>query len=610
MDSKQTGRVLQHIANFLRKDSLIMTSKAGSGHPTSCLSAADLMACLFFNEMSFDVSNADNPDNDEFILSKGHSAPILYSCLYHSGCIRYDLLGLRKFNSPLEGHPTPFTKWIKVASGSLGQGLGIATGIAMATQLEKRKSKTYVLLGDSEMAEGSNWESIQLASYYKLNNLCAIVDINRLGQRGETMLGHDTQTYKKRFESFGWNAIIIDGHSIPQILKAFEKFNSSEKPFVILAKTIKGKGVSFLENKEDWHGKALNEKELEKALRNLNAPDSFPAMHIEKPETLEIKAGKELKLKPLLFKKAEQISTREAYGGALANLAKSKPQVISLDAEISNSTFSAEVKKTKPKQFIECFIAEQNMISMSLGLSKKGFSVFASSFSAFLERAHDQLRIAAISKPNLTICGSHCGVSIGEDGPSQMGLEDISMFRSLPGSTILYPSDAISTEKIVYLANETLGLKYIRTTRPKTPIIYDKEEKFQIGEFKILRESNKDKLVIIGSGITLHESLSAFEDLKKSKIDSAVIDLYCIKPLNTKKLIQFIKSHGNKLVIAEDHYKEGGIGEMLASELANSGIVIRSLCVKEIPHSGTGTELLDKYGINSRAIVNEAKKIV
>jgi transketolase len=599
---------LKAIADILRKDSIEMTTKAGSGHPTSCLSCADLMACLFFEEMRYDSGNAENPDNDEFVLSKGHAAPILYACLNRSGCARYDLNGLRKFNSPLEGHPMPFTKWIKFASGSLGQGLSLGAGLAIGMKMQKRKNRVYVLLGDSELAEGNNWEAIQFASYYKLNNLIAVVDANGLGQRGETQLGNNVKEYKKIFDSFGWESVVIDGHNIPQILKAFEKANKIEKPMVIIAKTIKGKGISFLEGNEGWHGKALNDKEAEKAIMKLHI-HPFPNIIIHKPYQLEVKEEKERSLKPIAWKAKDIFSTREAYGLALANLAKSNPKIIAMDAEVSNSTFAEEVKKVKKNQFIEGFIMEQNLISSALGLSKKGFNVFASSFAAFLERAHDQLRMAAYSKPNLTICGSHCGVSIGQDGASQMGLEDIGMYRALPGSIIFYPCDPVSTEKLTYLASQTNGLKYIRTTRGKNLSIYEKDETFELGEFKILKESIKDKLVLIGAGITLHESLKAADELKKGKIDVSVIDLYCIKPLNIKKLSQFVKSHGNKVIVTEDHYKEGGIGEMLASELANTGITIKHLCVKEIPHSGAPDDLLDKYGINAKAIVAEAKKI-
>jgi len=600
---------IQEIANVLRRDSLEMTSKAGSGHPSSCLSAADIISSLFFNEMSFDIKNPNNPDNDEFILSKGHASAVLYSALFHSGCIKEKLEDYRKIASNLEGHPTPELSWIKVATGSLGQGLSVGVGMALGCKLQGRKFRTYVLLGDSELAEGSNYEAMQLASHYNLDNLVAIVDVNRLGQRGETMQGWNTKLIAIRLASFGWDTIVINGHNTKQILEAFEKARKSKKPVAIIAKTVKGKGVSFLEDKNGWHGKALSEKELAMALKMI--PDSrIPNIEIKQPTKLIIKDNKIIKITNNNYKLGEEIATREAYGNALASLAKSNQNIIALDGEVSNSTFSEKVKQVNEKQFVECFIAEQNMIGMALGLSKKGFNVFSSSFAAFLSRAYDQLRMAAISNADFTVCGSHAGVSIGEDGASQMGLEDLAMFRSFPGSIVFYPSDALSTEKIVNLCSELKGIKYIRTTRPKTPVLYESKEEFEVGGFKVIKQSNKDKVVLLGAGITLHESLKAQEELKKHKIDAAVIDLYCIKPINSRKLEQFIKSHGNKLIITEDHHFEGGIGEALQSALANSGITINHLAVSVVPHSGKKDELLDKYGINAKAIVNEAKKIV
>ena len=602
---------LQDIANLLRRDVLEITSEAGSGHPSSCMSCAEIISTLFFNEMSFDINDPDNPDNDEFVLSKGHAAPILYSVLYRAKCINNNIKSLRKLTSPLEGHPIPSSliPWIKFASGSLGQGLSIGVGISLASKMKGRKCKTYVLLGDSETAEGSVYEALQLASHYKLNNLVAIIDVNRLGQTKETMLGHDLKAYSSRFESFGWETASINGHNVQQILSAFEKAKKSQKPFIILAKTIKGKGLNFIEDKNGWHGKALNENELKKALK-LIPEREMSKIQIKSPIKTIIKEEKKLNLASTKYNIKEDTATRQAYGNALANLTKSDQKIIAIDAEVSNSTHSEEVKKKTPKQFIEAYIAEQNMIGMSLGLSKKGFNVFASTFAAFLTRAHDQLRMAAVSNPNLTICGSHSGVSIGEDGVSQMGLEDIAMFRSLPKSIILYPSDAISTEKLVYLAANTKGLKYIRTTRSKTPIIYQPTETFSLGEFKILRQSPNDKAVIMGAGITLHESLKAHDQLKNKNIQTSVIDLFCIKPLETRKLISFIKQHGNKLIITEDHYKEGGIGEMLISALADAEIQIKHLSINQIPHSGKIEELLDKYKINAKSIVEAVKSLI
>lgn len=600
---------LQDIATILRRDSLISTSEAGSGHPTSCLSCAELISALFFEEMSYDVKNSDNPDNDEFILSKGHAAPILYSALIRAGCIKENIKSLRKLESNLEGHPIPRSlNWIKVASGSLGQGLSIGLGMALASRIQGRKSRTFVLMGDSELAEGSIYEAVQLAKHYHLNNLIAIADINRLGQRGETILGHDIDSYKRRFEGFGWRVIPIDGHKVEEILLALNESKASSRPTIILAKTFKGRGVSFLENKEGFHGKALLKEDLKKALSELLSP-KMPKLSIRLPEKTIFK-NRTSKLILPQFKIGDNISTRESYGKTLSALAKSDSSIIATDAEVSNSTYSEDVKKSTPSQFIETYIAEQNMIGVSLGLSKKGFNVFASTFGAFLSRASDQIRMSAISSAKFTICGSHCGVSIGEDGASQMALEDISFFRTLPDSTIFYPSDAVSTSKLTQASLKNKGITYIRTTRGKTPVIYKKDESFPLGDFKILKESKSDKAILIGSGITLHECLKAHDLLNKKDILTAVIDLYCIKPLNKEKLIKFAKTHSSNIIVSEDHHKEGGIGEMLSSSLQNSGVNLISLSVSGIPHSGTPEELLDKYGINAEHIAQEVKNII
>mgnify|MGYP000206352427 FL=1 len=604
-----TIKKLQDIANILRRDVLKMTSYVGSGHPSSCMSSAEIISCLFFHEMSYDIENPENPDNDEFILSKGHAAPILYSALFRSGAIHHHPLSLRRLKSPLEGHPVPdkiHFPWAKVATGSLGQGLSVGIGFAMAAKIQKRKFKTYVLLGDSEIVEGSVYEAIQLASYYGLNNLVAILDINRLGQRGPTMLEHKIKVYKNRFNAFGWNIVSIDGHKINQVLNALKKTQHSKKPTIILAKTIKGKGFSEIEDKNGWHGKALSPELLKQALDQIPDPD-FPFIKIRKPISVFVKKNKKSKLGLSKYLKHEDVATRVAYGNALANLAISNPQIIAIDGEVSNSTHSALVKVKTPNQFIEAFIAEQNMIGMALGLSKKGFKPFVSTFSAFLSRAHDQIRMASLSKANFVVCGSHAGVSIGEDGSSQMGLEDIALFRALPGSTVLYPSDSISTEKLTHLAAKNKGITYIRTTRPKTETIYSPSEEFGLGGFKVLKKSRRDKVVLIGAGITLHECLKAYEDLKSDKFLAAVVDLYCIKPLSEKKLRDFVKRHGGKVVVVEDHYPEGGLGEAVISSLVNSEIEIRHLAVRGVPHSGTKDQLLRKYKINHTAIERAAK---
>ncbi len=600
---------LESIASVLRRDSLISTTAAGSGHPTSCLSCAEIMAALFFNEMAYDVKNPENPDNDEFILSKGHAAPILYSALKRAGCIKNDLKTLRKFGSPLEGHPMPRSlPWVKVATGSLGQGLSVGLGMALAMRMQKRKSYVYVLMGDSELAEGSVYESLNFASYHGIENIIAIVDVNRLGQTRETMFGYNLENYKKKFESFGWETIVADGHNIIEIINAVKKAKFSQKPSVILAKTVKGKGVSFLEGKNGWHGKALSESELEAALKEI-PHRAMPKISIKSPE--KVKFGIKLRtLKSDLYKIGEEVSTREAYGRALLELARSDPSVIAIDSEVGNSTYSENVEKDSGTkgQFVENYISEQNMIGLSLGLSKKGMNPYPSTFSAFLTRAYDQLRMSALSSANFTVCGSHAGVSIGEDGASQMGLEDISLFRSLPDSVIFCPSDAVSAQKLLFLSGKMKGIKYLRTTRPKLPVIYKNSEVFGIEDFKAVRESRKDEAVLVGSGITLHESLKAYEKLTAEGKKVAVVDLYKIKPFDSKKFVKFIRKHGGKIVVSEDHHGEGGIGEMLISELRDSGIKINHLFVEGIPHSGAKDELLHKYKIDADAIAESAKK--
>ncbi|MFH1802131.1 MAG: transketolase [archaeon] len=601
---------IRDVANVLRRDVAEMTTAAGSGHPSSCFSCAEIVATLFFHEMKCDVKNPDNPDNDEFILSKGHAAPILYSALNRAGCMKKDLKSLRKLSSDLEGHPMPRSlKWVKVATGSLGQGASVGVGMALAGRLKGRKFRTYVMMGDSEMAEGSIYEALQLAPYYNLENLCVVIDANRLGQRGETMVGHDLKRFAEGIRSFKWHAITVDGHNVGELIKAFEEARESGLPTAIIAKTLKGKGVSFMENKEGWHGRAMSPEELAKALKEI--PNvKMPKIKIEKPEKVDLVKSKKKKLEVSPYELGVGVATRMAYGKALRNLVIANSEVIVVDAEVSNSTHSDEVKKVRPGQFVEAFIAEQDMVGVCLGMSKKGYNVFGSTFAAFLSRAHDQIRMSALSNGNFTLCGSHAGVSIGEDGASQMGLEDIAMMRALPDSIVLYPSDGVSTEKLVYLAAKTKGLKYIRTTRGKTPIVYSPKDEFKIGEFGVLKKSKKDKVVLVGAGITLHECLIANEKLSKKKVDSAVVDLYCVKPFDSKKFIGFVKKHGGKVVVCEDHYGEGGIGEMLAEELENTGIEITHLAVREIPHSGKSKELLRKYGIDSGAIVRAAKKLM
>lgn len=600
---------LGEIATLLRRDVLEATTHAGSGHPSSCLSAADIVSTLFFSEMKYTPSDGRNPDNDEFILSKGHAAPLLYAALKRAGCIKESLNGLRKLDSDLEGHPVPpLNGWVKIATGSLGQGLSAGVGMALAAKLDKRAYRTYVLLGDSECAEGSVWEAVELGAHYKLDNLCAIVDVNRLGQRGETMLGTDVKTYKKRFESFGWNALIVDGHDVEALQKAFTSARTARTPTVLIAQTLKGKGVSVMENKEGWHGKALDERELTYALSELPLVE-MPKVVIAKPKVTNVKSEKAQAHTGVHYTAGEQIATREAYGEGLAALARADPSVVVLDAEVSNSTRADKAKAVAPERFIESFIAEQNMIGMALGLAVKGKKAFASTFAAFLSRAHDQLRMAALSKAHFVVCGSHAGVSIGEDGASQMGLEDISLFRALPGSIVLSPSDATSTEKLLHVANTAQGIAYLRTTRPKASQLYTKHDEFSLGDFKVLRQFAHDKVVIIGTGVTVHEALKAHVLLQKERISSAVVDLYSIKPLNAAALEMFVRAHGSRVLIVEDHYHEGGAGEAVASALESSGIPIVHLAVKRT-HSGTKDQTLHVGDIDAYAIEREVKRIL
>ncbi|MEK7674014.1 MAG: transketolase [Patescibacteria group bacterium] len=659
---------LQNIAKLIRCYILISTTKAGSGHPTSSLSSVELLTALFCGGFfKFNLDDIENPNNDRFILSKGHSAPLLYSMyavlgkaesdkcrkrqvvfsdekhdsVFHqlsalknnaenqvfgvensknnffefstfSVLSEDDLLKLRKFDSPLEGHPTPNFKYAEIASGSLGQGLSVGVGMALnAKYLDKLPYKTFVLLGDSEMSEGSNWEALQIANYYKLNNLVGIIDVNRLGQRGETMYGWDIQEYAKRISTFGWETILIkDGHNFKEIIKAYQRALNSNKPVMLIAKTIKGKGVSFLENKEGWHGKVLNEEELKKALVELGEVDKSVKIELLKPESKEISNFKFSILKQIPeYKIGDMVATRKAYGEALKKLYPKYPNIVALDAETKNSTFSEIFEKEYPSRFFEMFIAEQNMLGVALGLSKRGKIPFISSFAAFLTRAFDQIRMSAYSNANIKIVGSHCGVSIGEDGVSQMGLEDISMFRSVFGSVVLYSSDAVSTEKLVEEAIKHNGIVYIRTTRKDTPVIYNNDENFEIGGFKVVRENEQDSIAIISAGITLHEAIKASDELKSQGVFVKVIDLYSIKPIDAEKLMEAIKN-AKAIITVEDHYIEGGIGEVIRSALQNIKIPIHSLAVLKMPHSGTPEQLLEFEEISKTAIIKKAVAIL
>jgi len=619
-DKDTVTKKLAGIAKLIRYYILTSTTKAGSGHPTSSLSATDLMAILLFGGFfRFDLDRPDCPNNDRLIFSKGHASPLFYSLWAAAGEVsEEELLTLRKFGSRLEGHPTLAFPFTEAATGSLGQGLSIGFGMALnAKYIDRLPYKTYVLLGDSEMAEGSVWEAIQLAYHYKLDNLIAILDVNRLGQRGETMYGHDVGSYQKRVASFGWEAIVVDGHNIQETVNAYDKILKNVpngRPKMVIAKTIKGKGISFLEDKDGWHGKALSEEELKLALQEIGEIDKSIRGTIVKPEKVENQMLKvrgqnyNSKVKSLEYKRGDMIATRKAYGNALVRIFPKFSNMVVLDAEVSNSTYSEIFKKAYSERFFEMFIAEQNMVGAALGLSRRGKIPFVSTFAAFFTRAFDQIRMSQYSNANIKFVGSHAGVSIGEDGASQMGLEDIAMFRTLLKSVVLYPADAITTEKLVEVAAKHYGNVYIRTTRKETPVIYNSNEEFVIGGSKVLKKSRNDLVTVIAAGITLFEALAAYKQLKDQGILIRVIDLYSIKPIDEKTLKKAAKET-RVLITVEDHFEQGGIGEAVQNVLSLEKTPVYSLAVGKMPKSGKSQELLDYEEISKDAIIGLVERL-
>lgn len=614
--STEVISALRARANRLRIDCIRATTEAGSGHPTTCLSAAEIMSVLFFHVMRFDPCDPRNPVNDRFVLSKGHAAPVLYAAWAEGGLFpRESLWTLRQITSDLEGHPTPRLPFVDVATGSLGQGLSAGVGMALNSRyIDKSEYRTFVLLGDGECAEGAVWEAAALAGHYKLSNLVAIIDVNRLGQSQETMLQHHTEVYARRFESFGWGAKAVDGHDVEALIDAFEAAGAlQEKPFVIVACTLKGKGVSFAEDRNGWHGKPFKKEEAEKAIAEIEAAGA------EAPGVLQLKspAGRviapEATVHPLTwpeYQKGALVATREAYGEGLVKLGRTNPKVIVLDADTKNSTFSDKFLKALPDRFFECFIAEQNMITVGAGLASRGKIPFVSSFGVFLSRGFDQVRMAGLSQANLKLCGSHVGVSIGEDGPSQMALEDLALFRSIPNCVVFYPSDAVATEAAVALAANYHGMAYIRTSRPKTPVIYDNREAFRIGELKVVRRGDNDNVTIVTGGVTLFESLKAADLLEAEGINARVIDLFSIKPIDVHGLLTNARETGNTIVTVEDHYPEGGIGEAVMSGVAPEGIRVHKIAVGELPRSGKPEELLARFGIDAAGIAKRVTAVV
>lgn len=606
--------LLEQRAANLRIHSIISTSEAGSGHPTTCLSAADIVSALFFHAMRYDCVDAQNPNNDRFILSKGHAAPLLYAAYAEAGIIPVDdLITLRQIDSILEGHPTPRFEWTEVATGSLGQGLSLGLGMALnGKYLDKSDYRVYVLLGDGETAEGGVWEAAALASHYQLNNLIGIVDVNALGQSQRTMYAFDIDTYCNRFEAFGWQTIGIDGHDFDEILPALERAKAStDKPTMIVAKTFKGKGVSFLENEDNWHGKAVSKGEqLDQALTELGPLRTDIPLQIESPNPINKRSSTATACEPPEYTSDEEVATRGGYGIGLAKLGTANPNVVALDGDTKNSTYAEQFMELHPDRYFEMFIAEQNLVGAGIGLAKREKIPFVSTFAAFLSRAYDQIRMSAISQANIKYAGSHCGVSIGEDGPSQMGLEDIAMFRAIPEAVVLYPSDAVSAERLVAEAAAHEGIVYIRTSRPKTPILYDADESFPIGGCKVIRKSSEDKVTVVAAGVTLHEALKAHEILAAEGIAIRIIDLYCLKPIDTETLLAAAAETNNTIITVEDHYPEGGLGDAVLDAVATNGVRVHKLAVTGIPRSGKPEELLEHHGISANAIVQKVKDIV
>ena len=607
--------VLEQKANNLRIHSIVSTAEAGSGHPTTCMSAADIVSALFFYAMRYQPDAPDNPNNDRFILSKGHAAPILYAAYAEAGIISADeLLTLRQTDSRLEGHPTPRFEWTEVATGSLGQGLSIGVGMALnGKYLDKSDYRVYVLLGDGETAEGGVWEAVSLAAHYELNNLIGIVDVNGLGQSQGTMYRFDIDSYCRRFEAFGWNSVGIDGHDFDQIISALDQAKAStDQPTMIVAKTAKGKGVSFLENEDGWHGKAIEDEEQLKAVLNELGPLTLNgSFKVEPPSTTSSAEKPTIReMAPPDYQIGEEVATRGGYGTGLAKLGAAHPLVVALDGDTKNSTYAEQFMEEFPDRYFEMFIAEQNLVGAGIGLAKRGKIPFVSTFACFLSRAYDHIRMSAISRANIKYAGSHCGVSIGEDGPSQMGLEDIAMFRAIPESVVLYPSDAVSAERLVAEAASHQGIVYIRTSRPKTPVIYPNDEPFPIGGCKVLRASDSDQVTLVTAGVTIHEALSAYNELKAEGISVRVIDLYCIKPIDTETLLDAAASTNNTLITVEDHYPEGGLGDAVLGAVAPEGVRAHKLAVNGVPQSGKPDELMDKFGISAAHIVRKVREIV
>jgi len=602
----------RELGQQFRVDSVQMSAAAKSGHPTSAMSAADLVAVLLDGYLRFDFSEPKSPANDRLVFSKGHASTLLYAIFRAAGVVSEgELLHYREHGSMLEGHPTPLIPWVDVATGSLGQGLPIGVGMALAAKkLEQLPTRVWVLCGDSEMAEGSMWEAFEHASHYGLDNLTAIIDVNRLGQRGETMVGWDLDTYAARAEAFGWNAVEVDGHDVDAIDAAYaQAVATTGRPTVVVARTKKGKGVAAVEDENGFHGKPLDDPEA--AIAELGGLRDI-RIEVATPEVTASARPAASALELPRYELGTEVATRKAYGDALAALGAARPDVVVLDGEVSNSTFAETFAKAHPERYFEMYIAEQQMIAAAVGLQAVGWRPFASTFAAFLARAYDFTRMAAVSRATLALCGSHAGVSIGEDGPSQMGLEDIASFRAIHGSTVLHPCDANQTAKLVAAMAETEGISYLRTLRPATPVLYSADEEFAVGGSRVLRSSDNDEVALIGAGITVHQALAAADALAEDGIAARVIDLYSIKPLDAGTLAAAVEATGGRLVTIEDHWAEGGLGDAVLDALADLEEPPRvvKLAVREMPRSGKPEECLAAAGIDAEHIAAAARELV
>jgi transketolase len=595
------------LAKQLAVDSIRASTAAGSGHPTSSLSAAHLMAVLYDGHFRFDLTDPKHPTNDRVVLSKGHASPLMYSIFKALGSITdHDLLTFRKLGSPLQGHPAPLpeTPLVDVATGSLGQGLPIGLGMAMASRLDGHPNRVWVVMGDSEFVEGSVWEAMANASHLSLDNLIGVLDVNRLGQRGPTMLEWDTNAYARRAEAFGWTAIVVDGHDVDAIDAAYREAEDAPTPSLVIARTVKGHGVSFLADQEGWHGKALSEEEAERAIEELGGVGSQVIVPTA-PERGEASMPEGLSFERPTY--SEPVPTRKAAGFALAALARVHPDVVVLDAEVGNSTHTEEVLRAAPERYFQLFIAEQAMVGAAVGMQAVGKAAFASTFAAFFSRAQDFVRMGAISRADLRLIGSHAGVSIGEDGPSQMALEDLAMMRSVHGSTVLYPADGNSTTSLVEAMADLPGISYMRTTREATPVLYDKQESFPIGGSKVLRSSEHDVVTIISAGVTLHEALQAGAVLADEGIAVRVIDAYSVKPLDAATIRDALSDTGQAVVV-EDHWPEGGLGDAVLDAVADLPGRVLKIAVTDMPGSGSGAELRERAGISADHIAARIRR--